>query len=453
MSNLVAVVMAAGKGTRMKSKLPKVMHLLAGKTLIEHVLDTVSHAGIKRQMVVVGHGREGIEACIQQRAEIVVQEEQLGTGHAVMQAIPFLQDAQTVLVLSGDQPLLKSETLLALIEMHETQGASATVLTAYMDQPFGYGRILKSSDNLVKIIEEKDATSTEREIREINTGAYCFKGSALINALTKITTQNAQGEYYLTEVFEVFSKLKEKMLTYCTPDSQEALGINSRGQLAEAEAILRKNILEHWMAEGVTLIDPASTFIDAEVELAKDVTILPFTRLIGKTRIEEDAVIGPQTSLHNCTVGRGAEVVYTVAKDAVIGDNCRIGPFTYLRPGTNLGAEVKIGDFVEIKNSWIGTGAKVPHLSYIGDAHIGKSANIGAGTITCNYDGVHKHTTKIGDYAFIGSNTNLVAPIEVGEHAVTGAGSTITKNVPAKALAVERSHQLIKEHWHREKMK
>ena len=453
MSNLVAVVMAAGKGTRMKSKLPKVMHSLAGKTLIEHVLDILKHAGIKHPLVVVGHGREGIEVSIQQRAEIVVQEEQLGTGHAIMQAIPFLKDAQTVLVLSGDQPLLKPETLLALVEMHQAQGASATVLTASMDQPFGYGRIIKDGENLVKIIEEKDATSVEREIKEINTGTYCFKASALISALTKITTQNAQGEYYLTEVFEVFSNLKEKMLTYLTSDSHEALGINSRGQLAEAEAILRKNILEHWMAEGVTLIDPTSTFIDAEVELTQDVTILPFTRLIGKTRIEEDAVIGPQTSLENCVVGRGAEVVYTVAKDAVIGERCRIGPYTYLRPGTNLEAEVKIGDFVEIKNSWIGKGAKIPHLSYIGDAQIGKSANIGAGTITCNYDGVNKHTTKIGDYAFIGSNTNLVAPIEVGEHAVTGAGSTITKNVPAESLAVERSHQVIKEHWHREKMK
>ena len=450
MSNLVAVVMAAGKGTRMKSKLPKVMHSLAGKTLIEHVLDTVSQAGIERTLVVVGHGREGIEACIHQRAEIVVQEDQLGTGHAVMQAIPFLEDAHTVLVLSGDQPLLKSETLLALIKMHQAQGASATVLTAYLDQPFGYGRIIKDGENLVKIIEEKDATSAEREIKEINTGTYCFKGAALRNALTSITTQNAQGEYYLTEVFEIFSNRKEKMLTYCSSDSHEALGINSRGQLAEAEAILRKNILEHWMSEGVTLIDPASTFIDAEVHLAQDVTILPFTRLMGKTRIEEDVVIGPQTSLENCVVRCGAEVIYTVAKDAVIGERCHIGPFTYLRPGTNLEAEVKIGDFVEIKNSWIGKGAKVPHLSYIGDAQIGKSANIGAGTITCNYDGVHKHTTKIGDYAFIGSNTNLVAPVEVGEHAVTGAGSTITKNVPAESLAVERSQQVIKEHWHRE---
>jgi bifunctional UDP-N-acetylglucosamine pyrophosphorylase/glucosamine-1-phosphate N-acetyltransferase len=453
MPNLVAVIMAAGKGTRMKSKLPKVMHLLAGKTLIDHVLNTVKQVGIERPLVIVGHGREIVEAGICERAEIVVQTEQLGTGHAIMQALPYLEGVQTVLVLSGDQPLLKPETLHALIKLHETQGVSATVLTALMDQPYGLGRIIKNGEKFVKIVEEKDATLDERQIKEINTGTYCFKGSALREALMKISPQNAQGEYYLTEVFDVFLSQGEKMLTYCTADSHEALGINSRGQLAEAEAVLRARILEHWMIEGVTLADPSSTFIDAEVELAQDVTILPFTRLMGKTRIEEDAVIGPQTSIENCTVGRGSEVSYTVAKDAVIGERCSIGPFAYLRPGTKLEAEVKVGDFVEIKNSWIETGAKVPHLSYIGDARIGKFANIGAGTITCNYDGVNKSPTKIGAYAFIGSNTNLVAPVEVGEHAVTGAGSTITKNVPAEALAVERGQQVIKEHWYRKKMK
>ncbi|TGE34074.1 bifunctional UDP-N-acetylglucosamine diphosphorylase/glucosamine-1-phosphate N-acetyltransferase GlmU [Desulfosporosinus sp. Sb-LF] len=451
MPNLVAVIMAAGKGTRMKSKLPKVMHSLAGKPLIEHVLDAVTQVGIKRPLVIVGHGREIIEDSIFGRAEMVVQTEQLGTGHAVMQALPYLEDAQTVLVLSGDQPLLSSETLHALINLHQAQGVSATVLTSYMEQPFGYGRVIKNGDDLVRIVEEKDATPDERQIREINTGTYCFKGSALKDALTKITPQNAQGEYYLTEVFDVFLNLGEKMLTYCTMDSHEALGVNSRGQLAEAEAIFRERILEHWMNEGVTLVDPSSTFIDADVELARDVTILPFTRLMGKTRIEEDAVIGPQTSLENCTVGCGSEVIYTVAKDAAIGERCHIGPFTYLRPGTRLESDVKVGDFVEIKNSLIETGAKVPHLSYIGDTHVGKSANIGAGTITCNYDGVNKYPTKIGDYAFIGSNTNLVAPLEVGDYAVTGAGSTITKNVPAEALAVERSQQVIKAHWHKRK--
>ena len=451
MPNLVAVIMAAGKGTRMKSKLPKVLHTLAGKPLIEHVLGVVRQIGIERPLVIVGHGREEIEASISEPAEIVVQTEQLGTGHAVMQALPYLEDAQTVLVLSGDQPLLKSETILALIDLHVTQGASATVLTANMDQPFGYGRVIKDGENLIKIVEEKDATVDERLIKEINTGTYCFKASALKNALAEITPENAQGEYYLTEVFDILLNKGARMQTYCTLDSHEALGINSRGQLAEAETIFRKRILEHWMTEGVTIMDPSSTFIDAEVELAQDVTILPFTRLMGKTRIEEDSVIGPQTSLENCMVGCGSDVTYTVAKDAMIGERCHIGPFTYLRPGTRLEAEVKVGDFVEIKNSLIEKGSKVPHLSYIGDTHIGKFANIGAGTITCNYDGIKKHPTKIGDYAFVGSNTNLVAPVEIGEHAVTGAGSTITKNVPAEALVVERSQQVIKLDWHKRK--
>ncbi|MDQ7092785.1 bifunctional UDP-N-acetylglucosamine diphosphorylase/glucosamine-1-phosphate N-acetyltransferase GlmU [Desulfosporosinus sp. PR] len=450
MPNLVAVIMAAGKGTRMQSKLPKVMHSLAGKPLIEHVLDVANQVGIERPLVIVGHGREVVAARIHERAEIVVQAEQLGTGHAVMQVLPYLENAGTVLVLSGDQPLLKTESLQALIKMHEDREACATVLTAYMNQPFGYGRILKDGERLVRIVEEKDATPEEREVKEINTGTYCFKGPALKDALRKITPQNAQGEYYLTEIFDIFLKQGERMLTYCTGDSHEALGINSRSQLAEAEGIFRGRILERWMADGVTIVDPASTFIDAGVELAQDVTILPFTRLLGKTRIKEDAVIGPQTSLENCNVGCSSEVTYTVGKDADIGDRCHIGPFAYLRPGTRLEENVKVGDFVEIKNSRIETGAKVPHLSYIGDAHVGKSANIGAGTITCNYDGINKHPTKIGDYSFIGSNTNLVAPVEIGDHAVTGAGSTITKNVPANALAVERSQQIVKEHWHRE---
>ncbi|WP_088226305.1 bifunctional UDP-N-acetylglucosamine diphosphorylase/glucosamine-1-phosphate N-acetyltransferase GlmU [Desulfosporosinus sp. FKB] len=451
MPDLVAVIMAAGKGTRMRSKLPKVMHSLAGKPLIEHVLDVANQVGIERPFVIVGHGREAVAAKVQERAEIVVQTEQMGTGHAIMQALPYLEGAQTVLVLSGDQPLLKPESLQALLKLHQDGEACATVLTAYLDQPFGYGRVLKDGDQLVRIVEEKDATPVERLIKEINTGTYCFRGSALKDALAKITPKNAQGEYYLTDVFDIFLKQGERILTYCTEDSHEALGINSRSQLAEAERILRERNLEHWMAEGVTIVDPASTFIDIDVRLSQDVTILPFTRLLGNTKVQEDAVIGPQTTLENCEVGSGSEVTYTVAKNANIGVRCHIGPFAYLRPGTSLEADVKVGDFVEIKNSKIEAGAKVPHLSYIGDAQVGKSANIGAGTITCNYDGSSKHPTKIGDHTFIGSNTNLVAPVEVGDYAVTGAGSTITKNVPAKALAVERSQQIIKEQWQREK--
>lgn len=454
MPDLAAVIMAAGKGTRMKSKLPKVMHKMAGKPLVGHVLDTVRQVGIGRSLVILGHGREVVEQWLGDQAEVVVQAEQLGTGHAVMQAIPYLEGVEDVLVLSGDQPLLRSETLHKVIKMHQEQGAAATVLTATLAEPFGYGRIIKDNkETLLKIVEEKDATPEEREIKEINTGTYCFQVAALKAALEQITPQNAQGEYYLTDVFSFFLNKKEKIAIYCTPDGNEALGINSRGQLAETEGIYRRRINDYWMAQGVTMIDPSTVFIDADVELAPDVTLLPFTFLRGKTRIGEDSVIGPQVTLESCICGAGAEISHTVGREAVIADDCTVGPFAYLRPGTALEAGVKIGDFVEIKNSKIGAGSKVPHLSYIGDAQIGKKVNIGAGTITCNYDGVKKHTTVIHDNAFIGSNTNLVAPVEIGESAITGAGSTITKNVPAQALVVERSQQVVKEKWQRLKLK
>lgn len=447
MPNWAAVIMAAGKGTRMKSKLPKVMHCLAGKPMIEHVLDLVAENNVEQSFVILGHGREKIEEFLAGRAKIVVQAEQLGTGHAIMQAIPHLDGIDNIMVLSGDQPLIRPETLAKLIRLHtEFQGA-ATVLTAQFENPFGYGRIIKENNNLLKIVEEKDATPEERTIQEINTGTYCFNVSKLKEALKKITPQNAQGEYYLTKVFDLFLAQGDKIATYCTEDVNEALGINSRVQLAEAEHVLRERILNYWMGEGVTIVDPESTFIGSEVQLSRDVVLEPFTTLKGKTQVAEDAILGPQTTIENCICKEGCQVTHTVAKDAVIGPQCVVGPFAYLRPGTILEAKVKVGDFVEVKNSQIGEGSKVPHLSYVGDSQVGKSVNIGAGTITCNYDGVKKYKTIIGDNVFIGSNTNLVAPVEIGDGAITGAGSTITKNVPAHALAVERSTQKMKENW------
>lgn len=451
MPNWAAVILAAGKGTRMKSKLPKVMHNLAGKPMIMHVLDLVIQNNVERSLVILGHGRDQIEEYLAGRAEIVVQEEQLGTGHAVMQAVPYLDGVDNIVVLSGDQPLIRPETLAELIRIHTEDQGAATILTARFENPYGYGRVVKDGSNFFKIVEEKDATPEERAIREINTGTYCFNVTKLREALQKITPQNAQGEYYLTEVFDIFIKQGEKVATFCTEDVNEALGINSRVQLAEAERVLRERILKHWMDEGVTIIDPASTFIGCEVELSHDVVIEPFTTLKGKTRVAEDAILGPQTTLEDCICGTGCQVAHSVAKGAQIGPQCNIGPFAYLRPGTVLEEGVKVGDFVEIKNSKIGQGSKVPHLSYVGDSQVGRAVNIGAGTITCNYDGVHKHQTIIGDNVFIGSNTNLVAPVEVGEGAITGAGSTITKNVPAYALAVERSTQKLKENWVRNK--
>ncbi|MHB8126042.1 MAG: bifunctional UDP-N-acetylglucosamine diphosphorylase/glucosamine-1-phosphate N-acetyltransferase GlmU [Desulfitobacteriaceae bacterium] len=451
MPNLAVVIMAAGKGTRMKSKLPKVMHEIAGKSLIEHVLDMVSQVGIECPIVILGHGKEVVGTRVSDRCQIVVQTQQLGTGHAIMQALPFLDEIDDIIVLSGDQPLLKSDTILELIKLHRDEEATATVLTAKLSEPFGYGRIVKNAQELVRIVEEKDATPEERKLQEINTGTYCFKFVELKEALSRITPKNAQGEYYLTDVFNIFLAKGAKVLTHCTPDGDEALGINNRSQLAEAEKIYHQRIRQYWMNEGVTIVDPASTFINAEVKLAPDVTLLPFTILRGKTQISEDAVIGPQVLIESCTCGVGCEISYTVAREAIISEGCRVGPYAYLRPGTYLEASVKVGDFVEIKNSHIGVGTKIPHLSYIGDAQVGKSVNIGAGSITCNYDGTKKSQTKICDYAFIGSNTNMVAPVEIGEGAVTGAGSTITKDVPAHALAVERSKQIIREQYVRDK--
>lgn len=447
MPNWAAVIMAAGKGTRMKSRLPKVMHCVAGKPMIEHVLDLVAENNVEQSFVILGHGREKIEEFLAGRAKIVLQTEQLGTGHAIMQAIPYLEGIDNIVVLSGDQPLIRPETLAKLIRLHTDFQGAATVLTARFENPFGYGRIIKENNNLVKIVEEKDATLEERTIQEINTGTYCFNVPKLKEALKQITPQNAQGEYYLTGVFDLFLAQGDKITTYCTEDANEALGINSRVQLAEAEHVIRERILNYWMDEGVTILDPASTFIGSEVQLSRDVVLEPYTILKGKTRIAEDVILGPQTTLENCVCEAGCEVTHTVAKDAVIGPQCIVGPFAYLRPGTVLASKVKVGDFVEIKNSQIGEGSKVPHLSYVGDSQVGKSVNIGAGTITCNYDGVKKYKTLIGDNVFIGSNTNLVAPVEIGEGAITGAGSTITKNVPAHALAVERSTQKMKENW------
>ncbi|MCM1565071.1 MAG: bifunctional UDP-N-acetylglucosamine diphosphorylase/glucosamine-1-phosphate N-acetyltransferase GlmU [Dehalobacter sp. 4CP] len=453
MSHFTAVILAAGKGTRMKSELPKVMHTLAGRPLIDHVLEKVAKPGINDVITIVGHGREMLSEHLGERTRVVVQEEQLGTGHAMMQVLPLVDEDSSILVLSGDQPLLAGHTLQSLMEIHQKTGSSATVLTAIMENPSGYGRILKENNVFQGIIEEKDADALQKGIKEINTGTYCFNGAALKFALQKITPKNAQGEYYLTDVFDILLSSGQKIEVFCTNDPSEALGINNRVQLAEAEDILYDRIRKYWMMEGVTIINPPSVFIDAEVVLGKDVILNPFTIIKGNTRIEEGANIGPSTTLINCVCQKGCQIEHSVARDAVIGENCLVGPYAYLRPGTVLGKEVKVGDFVEIKNSIIEEGTKVPHLSYIGDSRLGKNVNIGAGTITCNYDGENKHQTIIEDRVFVGSNTNFVAPVSIGKEAVIGAGSTITKDVPGQALAIERSQQRIIENWHSAKKK
>lgn len=447
MPHLTAVILAAGKGTRMKSELPKVLHNLAGQPLIDHVLSKVEKLGIKEVVTIVGHGREMVTEHIKERSAVVIQDKQLGTGHALIEAAPCISDDSHVLVLSGDQPLLSEKTLRSLIELHQITGASATLLSANMDNPYGYGRILKEEGLFQGIVEEKDANSKQKEIKEINTGTYCFHGSTLKDALKKITPQNAQGEYYLTDVFNILLAAGHKIETICTNDHTEALGINNRVQLAEAEDILYDRIRKDWMMEGVTIVNPSSVFIDSQVKLERDVVLLPYTIIRGKTIIEEGARIGPATTLVDCICHKDCQIENSVARQAEIGENCAIGPFAYLRPGTVLSKGVKVGDFVEIKNSKIGEGSKVPHLSYIGDSILGKHVNIGAGTITCNYDGKNKYQTVIGDNSFVGSNTNFVAPVEIGKESVIGAGSTITRDVPDKALALERAQQKIIENW------
>ena len=454
MPNYTAVILAAGKGTRMKSSLPKVMHRLAGKPLIHHVLDTIDKIGITERLTIVGHGKEIVSEDIKGRSEIVVQINQLGTGHALLQTIPFFKKNRGILVLSGDQPLLTSDTLYSLIELHEQSKASATVLTAHMDNPYGYGRIIKDEDGSFKgIVEEKDSDERQKKIKEVNTGTYCFEEAPLREALKKISPKNAQGEYYLTDIFDIMLSEGKAIETFCTSDSTEAFGINNRVQLAEAEDILYDRIRKYWMMEGVTIVNPSSVFIDADTVLSQDVIIHPFSIIKGKTRVEEGAVIGPGTLLEDCYCQKGCRIEKSVAREAIIGQDCLIGPFAYLRPQTRLDKGVKIGDFVEIKNSSIGEGSKIPHLSYIGDSDIGQNVNIGAGTITCNYDGKEKHRTIIHDDVFVGSNTNFVAPVSIGQAAVIGAGSTITKDVPAKALAVERAMQKTVENWQKAKDK
>lgn len=453
MPEYTAIILAAGKGTRMKSELPKVMHKLAGKPLIDHVLDTVEKIGISEVLTIVGHGREVVTEHILGRSQIVIQNDQLGTGHALLQAVPFLKKDKGVLVLSGDQPLLTSANLNSLMKLHEKSKASATVLTAHMDNPYGYGRIITHEGLFKAIVEEKDSDEAQKRIKEINTGTYCFEGTSLQEALARITPKNVQGEYYLTDIFNILLSQGNIIETFCTTDSAQALGINNRVQLAEAEDLLFDRIRKYWMMEGVTIVNPSSVFIDADVVLNQDVIIHPFSIIKGKTRIEEGAVIGPAALLEDCYCQKRCRIENSVAREAIIGEDCLIGPFAYLRPQTILDKGVKVGDFVEIKNSSVGEGSKIPHLSYIGDSEIGKNVNIGAGTITCNYDGHQKHKTVINDDVFIGSNTNLVAPIKVGEKAVIGAGSTITKDVPAKALALERATQKTVENWQKAKDK
>lgn len=449
MAASIAVVLAAGLGTRMKSSLPKVLHKVAGWPMLKHVVEALREAGVENIILVLGHQSQLVEEIMGPGYNIVYQHEQLGTGHAVRQALPLLQgyeDGQC-LVVCGDTPLLSSETMLKLREKHQQSQAEATVLTAEMADPTGYGRIVTQTAGVAKIVEEKDATSAEKQIKEINTGTYCFNIKVLKRLLPQLTPANAQGEYYLTDVISLLVGEGQRVEKLTLADANEAMGINNRVQLAEAETQMRQLIAEKHMLAGVTIINPGHTYIEAGVKIGQDTIIYPGVHLEGQTSVGANCIIGPESKLVNSVVADYTEIKYAYLLEAKVGEKCTVGPYSYLRPGTELANNVKVGDFSEVKNSYVGEGSKIPHLSYVGDSSIGRGVNIGCGTITCNYDGKKKYPTYIGDGAFVGSNTNLVAPITVGAGAYIGAGSTVTKDIPAGALAVARGKQKNIDNW------
>ncbi|SFT28593.1 bifunctional UDP-N-acetylglucosamine pyrophosphorylase / Glucosamine-1-phosphate N-acetyltransferase [Paenibacillus sp. BC26] len=446
MKKVMAIVLAAGQGKRMKSKLYKVLHPVCGKPMVAHVLQTVQDAACERTVVVLGHGAETVRTYLGDGVEFVLQEQQLGTGHAVQQAEPLLgEEAGTTVILYGDTPLVTSETIAALLELHTKTESAATVLTAIVPNPQGLGRIIRDeAGNVLRIVEQKDCTPEQAAITEINTGMYCFDNKKLFQALKKVTNNNAQGEFYLTDVMEILKNAGETVGAYCTPDYAEGIGVNDRVGLGEAEALMRARINRKHQINGVTIIDPAATYIEADVVIGSDTIVYPGTVLRGRTVIGEDCVIGPHADITDTEIGNGVTVKHSNAVESVIGDECAVGPYAYLRPGAKLGAGCKIGDFVEIKNAELGEGTKVSHLSYVGDAKVGKDVNIGCGAITVNYDGYNKSLTEIGDRAFVGSNVNLVAPVKIGEGAYVVAGSTITQDVPDNDVAIARERQVNK---------
>jgi bifunctional UDP-N-acetylglucosamine pyrophosphorylase/glucosamine-1-phosphate N-acetyltransferase len=441
-----AVVLAAGEGTRMRSSTPKVLHEVCGRPMLLWVLDALAALPLDRIVVVVGHGAENVTKTVQEQLESTVPVEFVeqhvlrGTGDAVAVALTaFADDADAdddLLVLLADAPLIRPETLAKLATEHRLGDAAATLLTARLDDPTGYGRVIRDARGGVeRIVEQRDATPDELGVDEVNPSFYCFRRTYLAPALRRLSPDNAQGQYYLTDVVGVLRQAGHLVDGIESDDVSEVLSINDRVQLASVEGAMRARINEHWMSEGVTMIDPATTYIDAAVELESEVRLLPNTRLSGATVVRTGATVGPDCELVDTIVGRGAVVRQTVAREAVIDDDATVGPFVSLRPGTHLAAGAHVGTFVEIKNSEIGAGAKVPHLSYVGDADVGDGANVGAGNITANYDGRAKHRTKIGRGARTGSNTVFVAPVELGDGAYTGAGAVVNRDVPPGALA------------------
>jgi bifunctional UDP-N-acetylglucosamine pyrophosphorylase/glucosamine-1-phosphate N-acetyltransferase len=430
----------------MRSGTPKVLHEVGGRSLVGHAVAAAATLEPEHLCVVVGHGRDQVRAHLAEIApavKVTVQDEQLGTGHAVGCALADLPElAGTVVVTYGDVPLLTGTTLAALLEVHEADGNAVTVLSAVVEDPTGYGRVVRAADGSVDgIVEHKDASPDQLGVREINSGIYAFDAAVLRAALSRLSTDNAQGEHYLTDVLSIARRDGGRVGALVIADSWQTEGVNDRVQLAAMHRELNRRTLEHWMRAGVTVLDPATTWVDSDVVLERDAVLLPGTLLRGRTSVGAGARVGPQCDLQDTSVGAGAIVRTTTAVGAEIGPEAVVGPYTYLRPGTRLGRKAKAGGFVEMKASTLGEGAKVPHLSYIGDADIGAGANIGAGTIVANYDGETKSRTEIGEHVFVGSNSVLVAPLEIGDGAYVAAGSTVISRVEPGALAVARGKQ------------
>jgi bifunctional UDP-N-acetylglucosamine pyrophosphorylase/glucosamine-1-phosphate N-acetyltransferase len=449
MKNTAAVILAAGEGKRMKSSKPKVLHEVLFKPMIDWVTDSAEASGVDNICVVVGHGAEVLEEHLSGRFETAVQERRLGTGHAVMQAADFLRRhaPEDVVILNGDAPLISADVISASYAEHKASSNALTVITAKVADPKGYGRIVRGGGNVMRIVEEKDASDAEKQINEVNSGAYWFRTEVLLRALEKINSDNIQHEYYLTDTVEIVNEMKLGSGTYILPDPRVMAGANDRFQLLALNGDASERVFSLLLSRGVSIIDKSGIIVGPDVHIARDTVILPGTIIRGHSEIGEGCVIGPNSLIDDCVFGDGVVFNASQAYRSKVASGVTIGPFSQLRPNCDISERVHIGDFVEIKNSNIGAGTKVAHLTYVGDSDVGERVNFGCGCVTVNYDGVHKHRTTIGNDAFIGCNTNLIAPVKVGDRAYTAGGSTITRDVPDDALAVARSRQENKEGW------
>lgn len=446
MNRSKTIILAAGQGTRMRSQKSKVLHQVCGGNILDYVVDASQDSGIADIAVIVGYQAEAVRKSLASQIETILQEEQLGTGHAVLQALPFFNELHgNLIVLVGDAPLVRPETIQGLVSVHEAGGYGVTVLTAEFEDPTGYGRMMKnSSGELIKIVEEKDADENEKRVKEINSGMYCFDAQTLILALKELKTDNAQGEYYLTDVVEIMRKMGKTAGTYMTPDPEDIQAINSKVQLAEAEAVMRKRINRKLMDAGVTMIDPTTTYISCQTLIGQDTILYPGVILEGTCIIGKNCIIGANSRLVNAKIGNNVTIQNSTILDSSVDDYTNVGPYAYIRPGSQIGKHCKVGDFVEVKNSTMGDGAKASHLTYIGDGDVGENVNLGCGTVFVNYDGKKKYRTVVEKNAFVGCNTNLIAPVTVKEGAYVAAGSTITDDVPEDSLAIARARQVNK---------